>query len=1300
MMSDVNDVVNASAVDQDLTQESLNENVKELFESRHQQKPARTPVTAFSDGALSSAVGRTSSVVSAQWTPHATLSTPLLPQSSNSSTNRRMYVDIKERLEENKTLKAENFELKKKLFIVMRELPAMKDPKGNDFTEDYLECRDMLYKEQTRRMEAEDELNSVKSEIAELKKKHEQEADEWIARNKRLIEDRNRLSEDYSRLRRELCTKALLVNRLTAQVESLSRQVTAEDGNESQADTSLSNVSIMSSRDRIIEELKGTIVEMTVKEEQTAVMVKRVDMLNSDLARMASELEEQQKALREERQLKADATQKLVQLQHELNEAKSDANALKQEMTEKEARYEAELAKVRKCIETRDRAINALMNKMPYKLTLSNFPDEIPQQVETDRCVASDAAGDENPVVQKLLERIGNISTTNKELRDQVERLKKEGAFDRDFSWLEDLSTDDESSVWDLHRLQTENKKATAVLAREGVIDIDSSCQQMLQMKMREFDRSPTRVPRIPKIATTDCDSSLRSSTQAQMEFPEMAAMADLYSQSVTALDDLGTLRKSVSLLRRISLRLFEKLRGSAAFLQSLLDELGYSEKGRAFINEIAAMRIEFNRSAQTATEILNGVSVAEQSISEFRAQVERSMNFSMSLSSSRIDIATAPAKVVTTSSSIVGTDRSSKYVPGEDQHATSSQAEAELLVMKGKVIELERERVELEQQLKAASKQKTQFEKTIIELQEVNAEKCERELALLGQTQVLTKKIEELQARSAENEFELRRIADEAEIRCRDLEVKKNELEVLLGDSQQVIKEKAAEVGKVNDSLRIREEEFSRYKRECALLEMKTRELIDTVKESIEAMPAKVVKDIATSSREIIDTRSSIAHEQLSAQIALMDVHMTELKTELERVRTVLEECEAGRKTAEDKCRILTDELKSQQVETTKYKKRFEAATQRREHMKVIGTQSEMSMASISALEADLKKLQIANAATAENLRAMCETVVELESKARNVGQNLKPKTVDGCTSTAIAPLNLNKVNVAVMTSMGAMNIEEMEVKLNGYSSFAGKIYDFLGRWSKKEHSISKTSFSSGDLERMYQRMLRMQKITDDEIISLKTQVEANTERAFDFAKDRRKRSSSSNQGSLLGRRKLAASDGAITSQSSSPASLEAEQLEVVRSELSAGDVNEMYRSSHSVVELIKDLLTSNAAGFKEQEATEALQKARTIRSQLAALCTRLNQFEKAKENVDPNDSMETLKAENLKLQLALNDAKAMLMSSHEKLRIQPNSEAMCEAIVRELGKISKAMKSTTRDVCRYRRMRRGSAGVRTESS
>lgn len=52
-----------------------------------------------------------------------------------------------------------------------------------------------------------------------------------------------------------------------------------------------------------------------------------------------------------------------------------------------------------------------------------------------------------------------------------------------------------------------------------------------------------------------------------------------------------------------------------------------------------------------------------------------------------------------------------------------------------------------------------------------------------------------------------------------------------------------------------------------------------------------------------------------------------------------------------------------------TRYKRGFEAAAQRREHVKVVGTQSEMSMDSINALEADFKKLQIANATTTENV-------------------------------------------------------------------------------------------------------------------------------------------------------------------------------------------------------------------------------------------------------------------------------------------------------------------------------------------
>ncbi|VDM37282.1 unnamed protein product [Toxocara canis] len=423
--------------------------------------------------------------------------------------------------------------------------------------------------------------------------------------------------------------------------------------------------------------------------------------------------------------------------------------------------------------------------------------------------------------------------------------------------------------------------------------------------------------------------------------------------------------------------------------------------------------------------------------------------------------------------------------------------------------------------------------------------------------------------------------------------------------------------------------------------------------------MPAKVVRDIATSSREISDSRSSAHHEQLSAQIAQMDVHITELRAEMGRVRVMLEECEMDRKSAENKCHLLTEQVKEQQVEIANYKKAAEAVAQRRAHMKTAGTQSEMRMTNISALEADLKKLQIKNVTTEEN-------------------------------------------NAAAMTSISGADINEMEEKLTAYESYVVKMYEFLGRWSKKEHKLSKTSFSAGDLERMYQKSVRIQKLSDDEIISLRTRLETGKDHISDYAASSgRKRSSSSSQRMSPGATKLPASDSAMPSESTSPASLEAEQLEVMRSELSAGDVNEMYRSSHSVVELIKDILSSNAAAFKEEQVTEALEKARTIRSQLAALCNRLMQFEKAKENVDPIVSLEAMRAENVKLQLALNDAEVMLRSSHEKLRAQPNSDAMCEAIVRELGKISRAMKSTTRDVYRYRKMRHGAATrARTEST
>ncbi|VDM45501.1 unnamed protein product [Toxocara canis] len=757
-MSEVNDPVDSSILTQDISQESLDEGVKELLERHMHGKAVRTPITAFSDGALPSTTGKTSSVMSTQWT--GTVSTPMLPISASSSTIRRQYVDIKEKIEENKKLKAENFELKTKLFIVMRELPVIKDQEGKDFTEDYLKCRDQLFNEQTRRMEAEEQLRTAELEIMELNRKHEEEVEELAARNMRLREERDRLNDVYSMQQRELNAKVQQVSKLTAQVESISRQIVTEDGDESLADTSMSNVSVMSSRDRIIEELKGALLEMTVKEKQRTHMLEKMDSLNADLTRLNSELDAQQKVLHEERELRMRTAQCVTQLQDQLGEAERNADALKQDIG----------------------------------------------------CVAPENITDDNPVVRNLLGRIAEISTTNSSLRDEVQRLKKAGAFDEAFELNEDLdrSTDDESSVWDPSRLRTENKKAAAVLAREGLAGVDLSCQEMLKMKMHEFDMAGGSSAL--RMSTLERESSLGSSCLAPQDLPEMSTMAGLYSQSITALGDLDTLRRSVSLLRRISIRLFEKLRGSAAFLQSLLDELGQSEKGRDFIKEIEAMRIEFGRSATTAADILSGVDgssqifllmvfVDVQSLGLQRAQLERSMNYSMiSISASRVDFSTVASK------------QSPKFATDEAQ--TSAHFEAEVSVMKATLADMEYKHSALKLEFEAATRCKTELEKKIDELEKASVEKSNRELALSKEIETLTKRIEELNAQNAESEFELRRIAGEAQARCQDLEMTTNKLEQRLENSQQALKDKTAEMEMVNDSLRVREEEFNRYKR------------------------------------------------------------------------------------------------------------------------------------------------------------------------------------------------------------------------------------------------------------------------------------------------------------------------------------------------------------------------------------------------------------------------------------------------------------------------------------------------------
>ncbi|VDK51045.1 unnamed protein product [Anisakis simplex] len=1143
-MSDINESINKSTSEQDESEESLCDDAKQLLARKITQFPSRTPFMTHSDGALQS----TSNVVSTGRS--TTFSTPVLALSTNSSTIRRQYVDIQAKIDENKDLKAKVFELQKEVFLMKRELPIIKDQDGNDFTAEYLECRNKLFNEETRRMEAEEELRLMKLNMDELKRIHERQRDEWLSRNERLVEERDALNEDYLVQQNELRSNIQQISQLTAQLNNLNGQLINDDGTESQADTSLSNMSILSHRDRMIEDLKGTILEMTVKEEQ---MKGLMDSLNVEIGKRNEQLNEQLKALDEERAKNIQSKQMIARLEQQLKETQNAHDLLKEELMNTKKKSDVEMDKLRQCLERRDKAINALLRKQPSEM--SSSLNEIPR--ETFTSFASEHITDDNPVVQKLLEKLAGISKVNNELKNEVRELKKAGAFDQELDTSELIVSsdddDDESSVWDVDRMLLENKKLAADLSKFGYGDKDPKCQRS-----------------------------------------DLSTVTDLYSHSITALDNLDSLKKKVLLLRRISLRLFEKLRGSATFLQSLLDEFGQGERGRSFFKEIEAMRIEFGRSASTINEIVDDIEVTENSIVGFKAQLERSMNCTMANGSKIIDD--------------FGKSASEHNVGSIDNQQKISQLESELMDTKTKLAERE----------------------------------------------------------DAHTTIQSQRL---------------------------VLHDKNEEIKRLSDALRARDDEISHCKMVCSSMKLKTHGLLDSMRDLLQTSPTNELRKGSASdqSHNLDANTSSSSHHQLSSQIAQIDADINAVSADLKRIQNAFKDCEKERELAANECERLSEQMTTLQIETAEYKRVYDDVAQRKAQAKAIGTQSDLNQQDVSNAEieemeqitTELIKLRLKNETAEKNLQLMCQAINRLQKGVNE-------------PNDAIAQ-NVRKLNVSTMTLLGGNELVDMQGRLTDYASFANKMYTLIGKWTAKEScSFSKTSFTAADLERMYQKMVRIQKISDDEILSLKTQIER-----VEATRDR--------------------------SSCDFNTSANARRLEVLRSEMTINEVNDMYRSSHSIVELIKDMLTSTATkhsctfgsgkqqfdensnenNLKEEDVNDALQKARTIRSQLATLCSRLTQYEKAKENFDPFDSVlmfaqiDTLKSENVKLQLMLSDAQSMLMSSHEKLRSQPNSGAMCDAIARELGKINRAMKSITRDVSKYRKMKHGTATrARTESS
>ncbi|VDM42149.1 unnamed protein product [Toxocara canis] len=1067
---------------------------------------------------------------------------------------RHKFVDISETKEENKKLKDENFELKKEIFILRRELPNVIGLNGNDITAEYIDCRDKLFNEQTHRMELQEELRTIRLELGDKKRKYEEDKEEWKSRWKRAVDERDSLSEELAKARRELLVNARLTNKLQAQVAAHQQEAVPQPPASDHADSTLGDMSIVSTRDMVIEELKGTVIEMTVKKDD---MLEQIDALRA-------ELETHKKIAKEEREMRALVERKLADIRIQYEQ-------LVEEKLIVEARHIDEVEKLQKDVNKRDKAINSLLKKLDQTKSL-------------------------------LM-----MNTTDKDMGDREKMANERGTFDANKK--NSQSFEAEGSTHDAGRIHTKEVRAAETLAGSDVMQpMVQSFTEMLPMKLKVSDNGQFSVA--------------NKTSEVPLQLDE-ASMTGLFDCSIVAVQRLDTVGSKIPLLHDICRRLFEKLRGCADFLQSLLAELGSSEKGQSLIEEIRAMRLDFDQSELEANEILKGVEEARRGIDEFKEVLSRSIEVSMINVSTLVVDNSGDAEKVKMQKMVEETQTELLEL-----HTQIADRERQLDGLKLKMASLEKERCTIVQNLEVERSSNADLEKELSELRKL------------------------MTAHEVES-------AD----RTKDLECQSRD----------------GELCKIVEKLRSREEELTCNKNELAQLAKKADELMTSLKCEANERVKGAKEAVASEEKLTVDAIQSTSTRQLS-QISLVSDYISVLGAELGRVRTELEVSKSSRDVAENKCRALVEELNAVVAQA----KALEELVQARALTQSKSTQSDLNVAAIGTLEANIKRLEAENSLIKGNFNTLCATVAEKDRPEVNVGDVLEPMKA-AFDADASKRRGIFVVSTAMGTSLCSTDIDEMEEQLKAYKAYATDIYKFLGKWSRKAQQPAKSSFSSADLSHMYEKIVGVHRMLEGQVEALKDRIKTKDEDTMQLA---RQTVSSSTHFTSPAEKELTSKETVtVLSAQLAKASLGEEHLMAFRTELSVDDFEEMFRSSNCIVETVKKLLKSNRAVKEEEKnVAEILMKARRIRSQLSTLCIRIERFEKAKldqkENMDPNDDpLFALQNENVRLQLALNDAKETLKAAYEKLSAKPDTAEMSERIVRELQKILRTMKSTKRE-------------------
>ncbi|EJW84833.1 hypothetical protein WUBG_04256 [Wuchereria bancrofti] len=1023
----------------------------------------------------------------------------------------------------------------------------MLDSQGKDFSEEHMLVLRGLDNEKIRQAELKQICQLRNKKLDEGKSQSVSERNDWEKERERLLMNMNELTSELKKARQQLFEK----------------HGERDDCNESQGDSSLSTISLISERGMEIERLRSIVLQQNVDEKKLRMkMEQNIIQLQDQLKLAQDNLAKQNINYAKEKTRCETLKTEMTKLQQVVTEARQEVEYQKQISEEQLAKAHAinEFA-----LNKRDRTIRILLKKLKSVDA---------QASSTSKVEASNLSSPRhdvlnlNPYAQAILDQINEFTVENDAIRKKVIEW---GAVNIDLTEIESsetASTEDESSEWNTKHCERENEKLAAFLAQNKTIPDISN--EELREKLALFDAVNDSGRRCSKEKLDDTPRSMGAS-----EMLNVTSTADLLSKSLTLTEDLGEIKKKLSVLQSSCTRLFEKLRGTANFLQTLLDELGSGDQGRELLAQIEALRIDLDHSLATAIDISRDVEAAEEGIGDLSAHLQQSLlNCSFGVSS-------VPSNENQDASALSRAQRACRRL------------NAALANEKMKVNDSTKLNEKLQAHVTDLEESK---EKLIDELNELKKNMARKKLQHKNQQyDELCRKVEELQQTVkakevfvVEKEFEMKQLKDQMNKKCHELEVQVKEITHNLKVKDESIEKLLIDVESYNDQLLSRNNELAHYRSEIIGLENKMCELIGTLRGNLGIVQKQVDKPVVEAENMEIAALAQLS--QIAAdfeELTKVSHYIADLKNEMANLQRDLDLCERSRNAISLKCRGLSDQNAYLEAERNGDKQKLFTLQQ----------QVQIEKESVKMMERDLQRLKSENSYVKENNERLTNMLVNVETKYEELIS--KPNR-----SSLSERQHSERYTVAVstMTLMSSHDFVELTDKAKTLASFTKRMYTLAARWNGETVVTTMISYKPADLDHLYHTYARILNCLSDGFSELRNKIVSGKVKLQSIISEEQQNSQQTKSGNSR------SSNDELGTNCFIP-------VDGSQKELVSVDLRTLFNDADQIVQKLSAI--SNR--LHNAEILEVLSNVRLLQFQIDYLRGHSRHFEKTKENFVP---------------------------------------------------------------------------------